>query len=482
MILRSDSNKSFGKMHFGNAVLGDKRRTDRLVHCADELCRHPGGTMPDKLNAPADLKAFYRLCDCPDVTHQAVLAPHRARTMQTIEQLRRPILILHDATELDYTKHFSLAGDLGQIGNGKHRGYICQNSLAVDPKTREVIGLTSQILHHRVRAPKKETAAQRRDRKTRESRLWLQGTKELPSRRQLVDICDQGADTFEFLQHEYNSGRRFVIRSAYSRGIFIGHNASKGRSSYIRTYAKRLPSLGERTVNVTSKMITKSPKKTGKKKILRRKARAATVRISAAPIQVKPPSGVKTGDYEQVPVTVWVIRVWEVNPPRGQERLEWFLLTNEPIESFEDACRVVEWYECRWIIEEYHKAMKTGCGIENPQFTTEARLQPAIALISVVALTLLSLRDASRRPDAKKRRATDLFSIDYIEVLSLWRHKTVKSDWTIHDFFYALARLGGHQNRKHDKQPGWLVLWRGWNKLQFMLDGARAAKLLNKCG
>lgn len=482
MILKSDSNESFGEMHFGNALLGDKRRTNRLVRCADALCRHPGGTLPDKLNSPADLKALYRLCNCPDVTHEAVLAPHRERTLQMIQQTRRPILILHDATELDYTTHFSLADDLGQIGNGKHRGYICQNSLAVDPKTREVIGLTNQVLHHRVRVPKNETAAQRRDRKTRESRLWLHGTKGLPSRRQFVDVCDQGADTFEFLQHECYSGRRFVIRSTYSRGIVIGHNDSNCRSSYIRTYAKRLSSLGERTVKVTSKMITKSPKKKGKKQTLRRKAREATVRISAAPIQVKPPGGAKTGDYEKVPMPVWVIRVWEVNPPRGQERLEWFLLTNEPVKSFEDACRVVSWYECRWIIEEYHKAMKTGCGIENPQFATEARLQPAIALISVVALTLLSLRDASRRPDAKQRPATDLISIDYVEVLSLWRHKKVKSDWTVHEFFFALARLGGHQNRKNDKQPGWLVLWRGWTKLQLMLDGARAAKLLKRCG
>ena len=482
MILKSESNESFGQMHFGNAVLGDKRRTNCLVRCADALSRHPGGTLPDKINSPADLKAFYRLCDCPDVTHKAVLAPHRERTLQTIERLRRPILILHDATELDYTTHFSLADDLGQIGNGKYRGYICQNSLAVDPKTREVIGLANQVLHHRVRVPKSETAAQRRDRETRESRLWLHGTDGLPSRRQLVDVCDQGADTFEFLQHECYSGRRFVIRSAYNRGILIGHKAEKGHSSYVRTYAKGLSSLGERTVKVTGAMITKSPKKKGKKKTHWRKAREATVRISAAPIQVKPPGGVKTGDYEKVPMLVWVIRVWEVNPPRGQERLEWFLLTNEPVESFEDACRVVSWYECRWIIEEYHKAMKTGCGIENPQFTTEARLQPAIALISVVALTLLSLRDASRRPDAKRRLATDLFSIDYVEVLSLWRYKQVKRDWTIHDFFFALARLGGHQNRKSDKEPGWLVLWRGWTKLQLMLDGARAAKLLHKCG
>jgi len=162
--------------------------------------------------------------------------------------------------------------------------------------------------------------------------------------------------------------------------------------------------------------------------------------------------------------------------------LEWFLLTNEPVTNLDEAWRVVGWYECRWIIEEYHKAQKTGCGIENPQFETEERLQPAIALISVVALTLLSLRDASRRPDAKKRKATDFISGDYVEVLSLWRLKRANLDWSLHDFFYALARLGGHQNRKSDNLPGWLVLWRGWTNLQATLVGAIAIKLNNKRG
>ena len=125
--------------------------------------------------------------------------------------------------------------------------------------------------------------------------------------------------------------------------------------------------------------------------------------------------------------------------------------------------------------------MKTGCGIEDLQFTAVERLEPAIALLSAVALTLLNLRDASRRPDAHTRRATAVVAEEYVEVLSLWRHRKIRLGWTIHDFFYALARLGGHQNRKRDHRPGWLVLWRGWSKLQLMLAGYRAAQH-KKCG
>lgn len=106
---------------------------------------------------------------------------------------------------------------------------------------------------------------------------------------------------------------------------------------------------------------------------------------------------------------------------------------------------------------------------------------PAIALLSAVALTLLDLRDASRRDDAQTRPATTVVSHDYVAVLTAWRYGEVRLKIRVHDFYYALARLVGHQNRNHDKRPGWLVLWRGWAKLQAMLDGYLTAQR-KRCG
>jgi hypothetical protein len=114
------------------------------------------------------------------------------------------------------------------------------------------------------------------------------------------------------------------------------------------------------------------------------------------------------------------------------------------------------------------------CAIEERQFTTSQALQPRVALLSVVAVGLLQLRQASRRRDAQERPATDLVDASYVAVLSRWRYKDQRRNLSVHDFFDALARLGGHQNRKGDHRPGWLVLWRGWMALQHMVDGAEA--------
>lgn len=97
-----------------------------------------------------------------------------------------------------------------------------------------------------------------------------------------------------------------------------------------------------------------------------------------------------------------------------------------------------------------------------------------IALLSVVAATRLTLRDASRDEETASRPATQYVDRRYVAILSAWRYKEQRPDLTVREFYMALARLGGHQNRKRDKPPGWIVLWRGWMAMQQMLDGAEA--------
>jgi hypothetical protein len=469
MSTQYETDISLGQAVFGHAQLGDQRRTARLVETFDLMQRHPGGTLPNKLASPADLRAFYRLCDSEDVTHAAVIGAARQHTLTRIEACGGPVLIVHDATELDYTSLTSLADDLGQIGKGKGRGYICQNVLAVEAETGDVLGLVDQILHHRDEVPDDETLTEHRERETRESLLWLRGTEHLPADAKLIDVADQGSDTFEFIEHEFTSGRRFVVRACKVRKVYAGHEAI-GSRRYLKEYAHSLPELGHFTMDVAAQR--------GRSK---RKARKdAEFIVRGGPVLVCPPHA-KSGNHGDQPLPLYVVEVTEVDPPAGEKAIDWMLLTNEPVRTFEDAWRVTGWYERRWIVEELHKAKKTGCQIEDMQFTTLARLEPAIALLSVVAVTLLNLRDASRHPDAKTRPATTVVATDYVDVLSVWRYRKVRYDLTVHDFFFALARLGGHQNRKRDHRPGWLVLWRGWTKLQAMLDGYDAANQI-RCG
>lgn len=448
----------FGEENFGGAKLGDERRTRRLIRTANEILEHPGGSLPEKLQDPAALRGLYRLTKSSRVTHSAVLQPHKDKTLERMRAYDGTVLTIHDTTELDYTGKKSLS-DLGQIGNGSGRGYLCHNSLAVGFETKEVLGLANQILWRRPKVAKNEVRHVKRQRKSRESRLWRQGSEAIgpaPAGKRWVDVCDRGADLFEYIDYKHAHEQSYLVRAAHDRVIEV-ENAEKTERCKLFAFARSLPDLGQREVEV--------PARDGQP------ARQATVRVAAGPLRLLPPRQAR-GEHRREPLATWVVQVREVNAAAGVEPLEWILLTNVSVETFAEACERIDWYRVRWTIEELHKGMKTGCNVEGLEFRHEDRLQPVIALLSVVAVFLLQLRQLSRCPEAKVQLAATVVPKQWVVILSRWRWRETRLDWTVYDFCYALARMGGHQNRKCDGPPGWLTLWRGWTKLQAMLDGA----------
>jgi hypothetical protein len=452
--------RSFAAEHFSGADLGHKKRNGCLLRVAEQICRHPGGTLPHKLANPSDYKSMDVLMNRPEVTHASVQAPHLKRTREKIAAATDVVLLLHDTTELDYSG-LSIP-ELGPIGNGGCRGYLCHNSLAVDPACKEVLGLAHQILHRRVAVSKKEGVKAKRQRQSRESRLWSCGVEALGTSlgTHVVDVADRGADIFEFLAMEKKLGRRCVVRSQHNRAIQVGHDGT-GEHTLLYDYLRSLPAHGQKSKKVFDRHQGEE--------------RTIKLAVSYAAVLLQPPH-VKRGEYEDKPLAVWSQRIWEPDPPKGQKPVEWFLLTFDEVTTEEKACQVSSWYECRYMVEEYHKGMKTGCEIEHLQFETEQALQPMIALLSVVTVMLLNLRVACRQPDADVRKASEVIDPQYEEILRHWRYRDHREEMSIKEFYLALGRLGGHMNRKRDGLPGWLTLWRGWMKLQTMLDGADAER------
>jgi hypothetical protein len=446
--------------YFAETDLGHRSRNKCFQRVATQISRHPGGTLPDKLGSPARYAAMDRLMNRAETTHEAILASHYAKTRAKMEACPGVVLKLHDATILDYSGLLSVR--LARVGNGHGRGYVCHNSLAVDPQRREVLGLLSQILHQRVSKGKKEPVAKKRGRPSRESRLWSRAVQHLPAPlpgKRYIDIADRGGDLFEFLYTEQRLGRECVVRSTHNRRVRLGHDG-QGKTVLLHDHLRTLPPAGA----ARTKQIHDSST---------RQERTATLRVSYVAVEILPPH-VRKGDYEKIPIPARVVRVWEEAPLEGATPVEWILVCLCPVATADDAWQTCDWYSCRWMIEEYHKAKKTGCQIEDLQFHTRAALEPMIALLSVVAVMLLNLREAARRPDAPTRPATEVVEPIYEEVIRTWRHpKKVHAPFTVYEFYLAVARLGGHMNRKCDGFPGWLTLWRGWQKLESMVEAVK---------
>ena len=144
------------------------------------------------------------------------------------------------------------------------------------------------------------------------------------------------------------------------------------------------------------------------------------------------------------------------------------LLTSLPSETFEDAWQTIEDYEHRWLAEEYHKVIKSGCSIEKHALRSADRLEPLIALTTVIGTRLFQLKLIGRKQ--KDVLARKFVPAKWLKALKLAEPQLKTAQLTVYQFFRELAKLGGFLARKGDGEPGWETTWHGYKKLHSHLD------------
>jgi hypothetical protein len=435
---------------FGTANLGDRRRTRRLVAAAAALAAQPERALPQVFDWNA-LRGFYRLCHQTEATVDAVAQPHWDQTRAAMR--REPlVLILHDTTELDYTHHPAARG-LGPIGDGRGRGLLQHNSLAVVPAGRRVLGLSHQQLRTRQPAPREESTYRRR-RRPRESDVWRAGITAAgpaPAGCCWVDVGDRGGDIYEAMRAARDVGHHFLFRASQDRVVFT--TAARDATAPLLTFARSLPAQATDRVDI--------PRRGG------RPARTAAVALAAAPVGVPAPRGFPQQAAQPV-LDAWVVRVWEPDPPAGVAPLEWVLLSSCPAETAADLRERRDWYACRPLIEVYHDIEKNGCREEARRFATADRLETCLAVLAVVAVRMLQLRGAlAAQPDAPAAQVATASEAQVVRRAVGHRGRR----FTVRDFVRGVARLGGFLGRRRDGEPGVRTLWRGYQRLQDVVLG-----------
>jgi hypothetical protein len=449
---------------FGNCELGDQRRTKRLIEVAEQVANHPSASFPRQMESWGDLKAAYRLFDCNEVTFQAIAQPHWQQT-RAVPPGR--YLVLGDTTEIDFGLRREIEG-LADIGNGSHRGFLLHNALMVEAENQSLVGVAGQTIRYRKPRPKKENASQRFGR-DRESRVWGDVIDQIgpPAEGvQLVHVFDRGADDFEVFCHLRQNRSQWVVRARAGHRNIVAPN---GKTMPLTKYLATLPLAG--TYELRLRARPRQPARTAKLEV-----RFGTLQL---PVPRHKSPYVKALDPGSIPMAVVWVR--EVNAPRGVKPIEWVLYTSLPVTTFEDAWQVVEYYECRWLIEEYHKALKTGCSVEQRLLRNADRLEAMVGLMSVVAVRLLQLKSVARNdPD---RPARNVIPPLWLQMLKAARKNLRRvHDLTVHQFYRELAKLGGFLGRRSDGEPGWITIWRGWEKLNTLVRGAQLAINFKKCG
>lgn len=448
---------------FGAVQLGDPRRTRRLVQIAAALAARPDASLPHQLGEPSALKGAYRLLDSEAVAFGSVLGPHVAQ-IHAAAGAEPVVLLVQDTTELDFTAHPATTG-LGPVGTARGHGFHLQTVLAVRPDPRLPLGVMAAEPWLRQSAPPGETRTQRQ-RRARESDVWgrlVEAVGAPPDDTCWVHVADRGADCFSFFTACQQAGADVLVRVVQNRCV----TGAEEVPGYLVTVLRDQDAMDHRRLTIPAR-----PRQRGRPA---QPARETTVAVSWTALTLTPPTNVPRDQPKPDPIPGWAVRVWEDDPdPSVPEPVEWLLLTTVPVETVEDAWERRDWYTARWVIEDFHQCLKTGCRAEETQLRECANLWRRLAILLPLAVRLLLLREASRAtPDAPATVLADPTMIRLVAARTRLPEAT-----TVATFAAQVARLGGHQGRKRDGPPGWRTLWRGWWYVQTLLEGARLAASL----
>ena len=448
---------------FGAAELGDPRRTDRLIKVASALAANPSASLPHGSETWGETQGAYRFLNDPAFSYQEILMPHWSQVYHQASQCSRTLL-LGDTTEFDFATHHALKGR-GPVGNSKEPiGFSLHTVLAMHPQTQEILGCMTLSPFLRKLAPVGETKAQRKHR-PRESQVWehsIQQIGRVPENHQWIYVGDSGSDVYSFWQTCGDLGYDFVLRVAQDRDVEKPQGEAEAvlDPAHLKTLARQLPAVDAHAVCIPARH--QQPK------------REALLQITFQHVRVQPP--LHGAHVRKTEICAWVVRVWEPQPPEGQEPLEWILLTTLPITCANDAWEVVQWYGWRWLLEDFHKALKTGCRMEHHNLQSMDAQWRLLAILTPIALRLLMIRRAAQQ--ASEIPATAVVSQEAVHVVVLLDHRQ-RTIETAKQLWRAIARLGGYLDRKSDGSPGWQTLWKGWMRVMDVLQGVHLATLLH---
>lgn len=408
--IHQESPLAWSEKHFAEVDLGETRRNRRTVTMAAAMAMNPDQSIPKMFIHSYDIKAAYNFFAHPEATPDNLQLAHREVVIEQMQRAGR-YLLLEDTSEMSWSGKNSISG-LGPIGHGAAglQGFHLHSVLAVrwfweakasaqwpGRQAVEIPGLPARHYHVRQGRPKGEPANDSKvlKHRARESQWWEQvgeqiGPAPADESVEWTRVCDRGADIYELLVSCTELDHRFVIRAAQDRCL----TNEEGRAVTGKLFAtvRAQAALGEFALELRARPG--------------QAARTAQLQVSAVEVWWRAPQRPGKGRGYLPPVRSTALRVWEASPPSGTQALEWMLLTDWPVERYAEALEVALVYATRWLIEEFHTALKTGTKAEELQLETAQSLFAAIAIKSIVALRLLDLRERVKlAPDAPAEEA-----------------------------------------------------------------------------
>ena len=452
---------------YKNIDIGDNRLNKRANKVLKRFVRKPEQSIPSTFQTWSETKAAYRFFDNPSVTSKKLIKPHQIATLERIEN-HPTVLLIEDTSSLNYSGQLART-DLGPLQQNNVRGLFIHPMLAITPD-KVCLGILSyeQWCRDELTDSSKCRKEKRRVQNIyqKESYRWLKGykkaghlSKAFPDKN-IIYIADREGDIYEIFQQSSKfSGQnipQWIIRSTYDRSV--KDEGDKKERNKLRATVKATQPIGQVTFNLSADKG--------------RKPREVIQTVYAKEVTLRAPRGKYSPDSK--PVKVSVVIATEDNPPPGEERIEWVLLTSMDISSIESALTVIQYYLCRWQIELFFKILKSGCQIEKLQLNEQHRFNPCLTMYLIVAWRVLYLTMLGRAmPDINCELVLESCEWKTAYVV-LNKKKPPKQPPTMKNALKMISQLGGFLARKSDGPPGNKVIWQGLQALHHYIQAQEA--------
>lgn len=431
---------------YRHSQLGDRRLDTRLVEIGSALASSPSSSFPTLFKETAAQEALYRFLRNPRVTLDKVLQPHAEATVVRMSQT--PLsLVVHDTTECVFKGDGR--EDLPELRPGTF-GFNVHLSLAVsaDPRRHPYGVLAASVI---------DDAHSNRDRWIAQA---IRAEEQVGGATECIHVMDREADVYSLFAIAQQRGMRFVVRARHDR--LLAEIDEQERT--LIEQLKHATDIAEREVAISERRATKKTSMPDeKRKRPPRNSRIARLRFRAVTITIPRPQ--RQDKALPTMLKLNVVHVREIDAPTGVDPVDWMLATTEPIDTRQDVLAVVDAYRSRWLIEDYNKALKTGCSYESRQLESYATLTVALGLLIPLAWNLLLLRAYGRMKDVAASVVMEDGRLRLLRAMATKIKRAVPENPTAQDVMLAVAALGGHIARNGD--PGWQVLWRGYRDLLF---------------
>lgn len=454
---------------FPPGCLPEKRLRERALKIGMAVTARPGAAMTGAFDEHRDTRTAYEFCENPRMSLEVLLDPATralGRKLQTSPQ-GTTVLCVQDTTEINFA-HLATMTGLGEIGNPKNRGLFAHAALAVgtDGVPIGLLETTTWIrpLNERGKAKERRT----KPFEEKESVRWWSTIEQAEERvgcpGLLMHVSDRESDIYEVFERSRTKSFRLLVRAAHDRRV---DSEQAGLWAHVSAFAES----GEpRKIHLPEQRAL--PRTSTRKARKAREARDAMVAIQFGSVTICAPHKAK-GTVE-----LSALRVFEVDPLQDVEPIEWLLLTSDPLTSEVDAWLRVDWYRCRWVIEEFFKVLKTGCRIEARQFESRGTFEVSLGFSLLAAVRLLALTKRARV--APQQPADTALTQDEQEVLlrhaKTHNRRLPDGPLRLKDAVILIAKLGGYLGRKIDGPPGWLTLARGYSRLCALVEGYKLAQ------